>query len=245
MKPAEVHGHSQPGAGQRAGSSMISSRRSSKTIDDLQREAGVPDPLRQHCKGGRRERHRREALDAATALFAANGYEHTSLTDLTAVMGITKPSLYRLFGNKEELYLKALERYSDLSAQRLARSASQSTARAAVEHLLRGCVEMLTDPRGAGACFVTQGPLHTDEVSMATREQLAQQRSSLVNRLQTCFDDARAVGDLPPDTDTEKFAKYYAVLIQGLALEVRHGGECDVLLGIVDLAMEVWPRTSG
>ena len=54
-----------------------------------------------------------EALDRAVLLFWSQGFEGTSLDDLTEAMGISRPSLYRAFGNKEQLFYKALERYTE------------------------------------------------------------------------------------------------------------------------------------
>ena len=52
-----------------------------------------------------------KALDQALLVFWRKGYEGTSLPDLTRAMGINRPSLYAAFGNKEELFRKALDRY--------------------------------------------------------------------------------------------------------------------------------------
>lgn len=51
------------------------------------------------------------ALDGAMECFWRRGYEATSLRDLTASTGLTAPSLYNAFGDKQELFSRALEHY--------------------------------------------------------------------------------------------------------------------------------------
>lgn len=52
------------------------------------------------------------ALTQAMEVFRAHGYEAASLSELLKRMGIGKKSLYDTFGNKESLFLKALEHYA-------------------------------------------------------------------------------------------------------------------------------------
>ena len=52
-----------------------------------------------------------KALDTAGELFWRNGYERTSLSDLTEAIGITPPSFYFAFGNKEKLFKQVVDRY--------------------------------------------------------------------------------------------------------------------------------------
>lgn len=52
------------------------------------------------------------ALDAAVLVFWEKGYDGTSLTDLTSAMGINRPSLYATYGNKRDLFLRAIDRYA-------------------------------------------------------------------------------------------------------------------------------------
>src|SRR6267154_1991760 len=77
-----------------------------------------------------------KALDVALQVFWRKGYEGASMADLTEAMGITKPSLYAAFGNKEELFRKALDRYVDGPGGYFQVALGMPTARAVVEHLL-------------------------------------------------------------------------------------------------------------
>ncbi|MGZ3239609.1 MAG: TetR/AcrR family transcriptional regulator, partial [Burkholderiaceae bacterium] len=53
-------------------------------------------------------------LDSALEVFWGHGFQGASLAELTEAMGLSKPSLYAAFGDKESLYLKALARYADV-----------------------------------------------------------------------------------------------------------------------------------
>ena len=50
-------------------------------------------------------------LDEVTSLFWRKGYSQTSVADLVAASGVHKPSLYRVFGTKEQLFARVLRRY--------------------------------------------------------------------------------------------------------------------------------------
>src|SRR6267378_2253955 len=82
------------------------------------------------------------ALEMALRVFMRKGYEGASLTDLTEAMGINPPSLYAAFGNKEELFRKALDRYADGPAACVREALNQPTARAVVEKMFRGTINM-------------------------------------------------------------------------------------------------------
>src|SRR5438552_2002737 len=64
-------------------------------------------------RGRPREFDREAALERAIDVFWRHGYEATSVSDLTAAMNINPPSLYAAFGDKEKLFLQAVERYQE------------------------------------------------------------------------------------------------------------------------------------
>src|ERR671919_2716556 len=85
------------------------------------------------------------ALDRALDVFWRNGYEGTSIAELTEAMGINPPSLYAAFGNKENLFRKALDRYAEQRTRFWDEAREVETARGMVEHLLRASADFLTE----------------------------------------------------------------------------------------------------
>src|SRR3954470_7312288 len=106
-----------------------------------------------------------KALYQALLVFWHKVYEGTSLDDLTETMGINRPSLYAAFGNKEELFRKALDRYAEGPAAYVRRAMEEATARAVAECLLRGGVELVTTPGKPAGCFAVQGALACGEAA--------------------------------------------------------------------------------
>src|SRR4051812_12815037 len=82
-------------------------------------DAAAPEAVDAAPKAAARGRGRPLSFDRAAALeramhvFWERGYEAASIADLTAAMGITPPSLYTAFGDKEHLFLEAIEAYGN------------------------------------------------------------------------------------------------------------------------------------
>src|SRR6185312_13908821 len=87
------------------------------------------------------------ALDKALRVFWRRGYEGASLPELTKAMGINRPSMYAAFGNKEQLFKKAVDRYCEEPAAHFEECLSAPTIREAAERLIRGAAERLGCPK--------------------------------------------------------------------------------------------------
>jgi AcrR family transcriptional regulator len=182
-----------------------------------------------------------EALMAAVAVFAKKGYEHTSLSDLTAAMGINRTSMYLAFGSKEDLFLLAMKEYQAQADAYLTECMSGPSARAGMKVLLSTWAEMVTSPDGLGVCFVTQAPLTDVGASAKVAAEIETCRASVQVKLRERFDQAVIDGELPARTDTDALARFYSVTIQGLALDAQHGGTREQLLRAADVALAAWP----
>ena len=151
------------------------------------------------AKGRPREFDAEAALDAALRVFWEKGYEGASLPDLTAAMGINRPSLYAAFGNKETLFRRAIDRYLAGPAEHGARALQEPTAQRVAERLLRGGIELVTAPANPGGCFLVQAALACGNSADPLRKELAARRAANEFALAARFARARIEGDLPAD----------------------------------------------
>jgi AcrR family transcriptional regulator len=183
------------------------------------------------------------ALDRALEVFWRQGYEGTAISDLTKAMGITNaPSLYNAFGNKEQLFRKALDRYADGPARYIREAFTEPTARAAVAALLHGAADATTDPDHPRGCLTVQGGLACSPGAEAARDELVARRAAGEAALRERLCQAGQSGELPAGSDAEGLARYFTTVYQGVAVQAAGGATREQLHQIVDLAMTVWPQ---
>ena len=182
-----------------------------------------------------------EALDRALAVFWLRGYEGATLPELTRAMGINRPSLYAAFGNKEQLFHKALERYQTGPMAFLTEALRLPTARAVVEAIFSGFVRMQRDCDKVRGCLVVSGALASSEEAEPVRRELAQLRQALVTAFRKRFERAMQDGDLPAGTDCATLARYIGTVLSGLAVQAASGATEKELRRVSALALQALP----
>ena len=109
------------------------------------------------------------ALDKAMKVFWEKGYEGSSLPELTEAMGMNRPSMYAVFGNKENLFRLALDRYGATHDPLFNAALKEPTARAVVEHFLRGNADAQTETDQPAGCLVINGALACSDDALPIR----------------------------------------------------------------------------
>lgn len=182
-----------------------------------------------------------EALGRALEVFWARGYEGATLPELTKAMGINRPSLYAAFGNKEQLFRKALDRYQAGPQSFLTEALKQPTARAVVEAIFSGFIGMQRARGRARGCLIVSGALACGKESEPVRRELARLRQAVVAALRERFERALQEGDLPEGADCATLARYIATILNGLAVQAASGAREKELRQVAALAMRAWP----
>ncbi|MFD5077817.1 TetR/AcrR family transcriptional regulator [Streptomyces sp. NPDC058371] len=158
------------------------------------------------------------ALQSALELFWRRGYEATSMADLVEHLGIGRASIYATFGNKHELFLKALDRYRENRDPNLLRELSQpGPALPAVRTVVRRfAAEAATEDRRLTGCFVTNTAAELAPHDPAAARRVEHSWDHIETLLHAALVRAQAQGELAAGRDPRALARTLLVLLQGL-----------------------------
>ena len=183
-----------------------------------------------------------QALDKAMTVFWRKGYDGASLSDLTEAMRINRPSLYAAYGNKQQLFRKALERYGEGPSSYEREALAQPTAREVAEGLLRGAADVQTDPQTPAGCLATLGTTYCAEDSSPVGKILIESRLAGHAAIRERFERARAEGDLPADADPKELTHYIGAIVCGMAVLAASGATREELERVIRRTMHAWPQ---
>jgi AcrR family transcriptional regulator len=210
--------------------------------------SGADGAAATRSRGRPRAFDREAALAQATRLFWTNGYEATSIADLTEAMGIGAPSLYAAFGSKDALYIEALRYYGEnYDALVWARFRAAATAREAVLCYLMDSAAALSgaladNPLG---CMVTLSSVGCGRQS-DLGDLMRSARAVTLERLEACLGKAVAEGELPASADIHALARFVQTVQSGMSILARDAASRAELESVAQLAMLGWDaRTRG
>ncbi|HEX4182869.1 MAG TPA: TetR/AcrR family transcriptional regulator [Caulobacteraceae bacterium] len=192
-------------------------------------------------RGRPREFDVEKALAAALRVFWSKGYEGASLTELTDAMGVTRPSLYAAFGNKEALFRKALDLYEREKLAYMSAALEAPTARGVAERLLYGALEMQisgSDPKG---CLGVISSVACGSEAESIKAEVLKRRASSDAALLARMERAKAEGDLPDPMTADGMVRYLIAVLQGLCIQAGAEATPDQLRALVATTLELWP----
>jgi len=192
-------------------------------------------------RGRPRSFDRDAALAAAIEVFWTKGFEGTSISDLTEAMGINPPSLYAAFGDKERLFLEAIESYERSRGDDCPYT-TEPTARASIERLLTYMAQEVTGPDHPRGCMMMMAEATSANASPKLRKALADKRVSAREHLRSRIKRGIEEGDVPRDADPTALADFFSTVMNGMAMMGRDGVSRRSLMATVERAMQLFPE---
>ena len=170
-----------------------------------------------------------DAVERATQVFWSKGYDGVTIDDLVAGMGVGRPSLYAVFGDKRSLFLRVLKAYAEKKGARVAKALlSPQTLRASLAGFMRQTVEIATEEGSAAGCLlVCVAPLVDDAEVQQFLQSAAAGAVAMVERR---FRDAISAGEIPSDFPVAARASQVIDLVNGLTMRAKMGTPRKTLL---------------
>ena len=169
------------------------------------------------------------ALEKATQVFWSKGYDGVTIDDLVAGMGVGRPSLYSVFGDKRRIFLRVLKAYAEKKGARAAKALlSPQGLRDSIAGFLRFAVESATEKGSAPGCLlICVAPLVDDaEVRQFLKDAL-EGGVALVERR---FRDGINAGEIPSDFPVTVRAIQVTDFARGLTMRAQMGTPRKTLL---------------
>ena len=181
------------------------------------------------------------ALGKALDLFRKGGFAATSLDDLSAATGMSRPSLYGAFGDKRELYIKSYMRYREDSRAAMADIfKTQAPIRERLARLFAVALDIyLSGEEGPRGCFTVMTAASEAISDPDIRAIVLEGFCELDKAFAACFRLAREKGELPASADPQVLAQLASATIHTIAIRARARVPRKELEAIVNGAIDV------
>ncbi len=194
--------------------------------------------------GRPREFNEMAALEAAVHCFWHRGYEATSMRDLTASMGLTAPSLYNAFGDKQALFARALERYLDRTTRdRLRRYETSLPPKQAIRKFFAEIIDHSIKDRERKGCFLVNSALDVAPHQSELGALIAEQFGEIEAFFKRCILAAQADGTAPSGVDAKDTARLLLGVLLGIRVLARSTPKRSLLEGVLRPALAVLDLT--
>jgi len=179
-------------------------------------------------------------LEAVVRLFWEKGVAATGIQDVVGATGLSRSSLYATFGGKHQLYLAALQRYTQQSsAPVLQRLAEDGRGLPAVFDFFFALIDArCTGEYARWGCMISNAYVGAENAAADVRAVLESQHGTLRDAMRSALATARSKGQLNPGADVEASAELLALVAHGVNLRSRAGADTPELRRAVTAAME-------
>lgn len=162
-----------------------------------------------------------DLLEKVMCAFWENGLEGTTMRQLEATTGVKQVSLYNAFGNKEGLFLAALDRYSDF----LITFQDKHLDNRGLDGIAALAMSFATPktgfPNGHFGCLLVNTALASQSAGPAVKTRVKEFRAAMQGRIVAAFDRAKSCNKLKPRLNLDQCADFVVSTIWGIFVTIR------------------------
>jgi TetR/AcrR family transcriptional regulator, transcriptional repressor for nem operon len=181
-----------------------------------------------------------DVLDKAIVVFSESGFHATSLSKLTAAIGITEGSMYKAFKDKYALFLAAFERYVELrNARMLRHMADARTGRERVRAVLAAYAESSHSSAGRRGCLVVGSAIDLASSDPEMAKRVAEVLKAYEKRLVDCIRQGQEDGSIGARVDAASTGRLLLCVLQGMRVLGKTGRSHAEMTEVVERAMSL------
>jgi TetR/AcrR family transcriptional repressor of nem operon len=177
-------------------------------------------------------------LEAMMRVFWRQGFEATSIDDLVAASGVKRQSLYNAFGDKEAMFLRALDRYRETVAAPILAALGGDDPHAALQRYIALHIERMAEPGSPTGCLIagscTELGGRDDRLGRWAASETKASEQTLLKMLETW----QRGGRVAPHRDLRPLAVYLIAFVRGLAALHRATGDLDAVRAATDVGLQ-------
>jgi len=180
-----------------------------------------------------------DVLKKAIQLFSRKGYAATSMQDLVEALGISRSSLYDTFGDKHQLYLKALMSYKQENIEQLECKMEQATSmKEAIRNLLEGTVKDLLQDKQQKGCLLTNAGVELASQDRDVRTLVCQGEEQMEELLLQALIKGQESGEISSQQSAQSMARFLSNTIKGFQVAVKSNRDPAFFADIIRVAIQ-------
>ncbi|MCJ8152600.1 TetR/AcrR family transcriptional regulator [Chryseobacterium sp. SSA4.19] len=196
------------------------------------------------------EKTKQFIIEKTATLFNTKGYTSTSLSDITAVTGLTKGSIYGNFENKDEVALEVYKYNSGWLGKNMARSLGEEfpdtvgKLKAFVSFYRKNWKTVFEN----GGCPLLNAATEADDTFPDLKKQVTKSFEEWISKISKVISDGQQREEINKNADAEEYASLFIMLIEGGILLSKTTGDhkflnraLDKILNIIDKELNIIP----
>ena len=179
-------------------------------------------------------------LEAAAAVFWEKGFSGTSLDDLAEAMGMNRPSIYSAFGDKESIYRKTLEQFSEGMRQAVSATMfTQPNIRDALIAFYRAALDVYTGGAKPLGCMVISTAVCAAPCHRQVQSDLQATLQAIDDSFKQRLEAAVKEGQLPANYETTMRARIAQGVLHSLSIRARAGESTRRLRSLIESSVDL------
>ena len=188
--------------------------------------------------GRPREFDEEQVLTAAMEAFWRKGYEATSLVDLTTATGLNKASLYRVFGDKHQLFMSALKNYADIEFRETTAVISESAT--PLTNLRAVITKVIEDASSNKGCLMINAMVEIAPRDPEVSQLLEVFGTQRLHALEGMISAAQAGGEIRAELDPGQLARSLMITFAGSAAMAKGFMPNELIIENLEILIDSW-----